>query len=210
MVDFSSIWFYTLSTSAQVLAAVVGLFAVFVIYKLQSITPQLSEMRQDIAERIISYIYWFNSGSHDFPCVINLADHKDWKEKTYWLQKSDKNYVKYFKKLLSNNASDCNAINLIKGLESPGQYLSSFTINEYSFVYFKMMVDSKSRILNSLLLILVLNVTSILYCIILLTISEKVLEGCFGNPYGFLLINTILMPLSLIIVGYQIYSICKK
>ena len=50
-----NVWFYTLSSTSQVLAAIVGIFAVLVVYKLQGLKPFLQEARFALI-KIIPYI----------------------------------------------------------------------------------------------------------------------------------------------------------
>ncbi|BFT94965.1 MAG: hypothetical protein MNSN_01650 [Minisyncoccus archaeiphilus] len=45
MIDTANIWFYSLSTSAQVMAGIFGLFAVFVIFKLGDINQKITDSR---------------------------------------------------------------------------------------------------------------------------------------------------------------------
>ncbi|MEO6536248.1 MAG: hypothetical protein ABIT47_01015 [Candidatus Paceibacterota bacterium] len=48
----ASIWFYTFSTAAQVMAGLVGLFAVFVVYKIQDFGDILETMRKQFVNAI--------------------------------------------------------------------------------------------------------------------------------------------------------------
>jgi hypothetical protein len=55
----TNVWFYTFSTSAQVMAALAGLFAVFVVYKIQDFDELYSSAREKCIRGIIyasSYI----------------------------------------------------------------------------------------------------------------------------------------------------------
>ena len=47
-----SVWFYTFSTSAQVLAAISGIFSVFVVYSIQEFSDSLSSTRNSIMNAI--------------------------------------------------------------------------------------------------------------------------------------------------------------
>lgn len=48
--ETSNIWFYSLSTSAQVMAAIFGLFAVFVIFKLNVIDESIERKKKKITQ----------------------------------------------------------------------------------------------------------------------------------------------------------------
>lgn len=61
----TNVWFYTFSTIAQVLAALIGLFAVFVVYKMQDFGDILESLRKKFV-RVISHA---SSNTEDYESI---------------------------------------------------------------------------------------------------------------------------------------------
>ncbi|MDD2757814.1 MAG: hypothetical protein PHD72_00370 [Patescibacteria group bacterium] len=73
----NNIWFYTLSTSAQVLAALAGLFAVFVVWKIQDINASLSEIRIAIIDLVYKAIRCTSGCEAIDPLVLSKFTNKE-------------------------------------------------------------------------------------------------------------------------------------
>ncbi len=61
----ANIWFYTFSTVAQVVAALIGLFAVFVVYKMQDFGDVLESVRK----KFVSIVSYASGNTDDYPSI---------------------------------------------------------------------------------------------------------------------------------------------
>lgn len=80
--EISNIWFYSLSTSAQVVGALVGLYAVFVVSKISAINAVTDELNRYLNTLLL--IYW----EGDSNINENMLQGGSYKEKLDFLNKN--------------------------------------------------------------------------------------------------------------------------
>ena len=179
-----NVWYYTLSTSAQVLAALAGLFAVFVVYKIQS-----------MSNTIVNY-----SGHHpDYKDkrlvlqeIILLADDSVLIKLDYFLSHYEK---------LSNEERVNLYVN--NGGSSP-LYGINYCFDRYTYNLYKNLLSEKRDIIRRLSKIIILSFLTISICLLFLVFSFYI-----NNIYT-LFFQTSLVILTLIIIAQETLSISKK
>jgi hypothetical protein len=146
----TGIWFYTFSTAAQVMAALVGLFAVFVVYKIQDFSQVLGEARSALS----SIIPYFSANTKGYE-LITVQD---------FVHLSDKEILQTFAELLA-----------LKSFTSSNYYTTigriSFSLDDTTYDYFARLVNKKSRILRRLLIVLILCLSAIALSLIALMLT---------------------------------------
>lgn len=187
----ANIWFYTLSTSAQVLAALAGLFAVFVVWRVQDFESNLSEARYAVIKIISGYP---NSiGGYE---AVSL-------EKLYLM--SDLEILNKFSDLLIASKSGDAAISGASHHLTGENTLITYTLNEFTELLFRKQVNKKNSILENLKYVLIVNFLVISLCIVALTFSDFVCSKLIV-----LTIISALVMFCLYLIGSRIYRITSK
>ena len=179
--DFSNIWFYTLSTSAQVLAALAGLFAVFAVWKMQDSDKILSEARLAIVQ-IVSYI----SGNTEGYEAKRL-------ESLYLMTNSE--ILEIFSELLSIKKEAPQRVSVSERIR--GDNLISYSLDDFTENLYRGHISKKLNILKDLKYILIANFSAIGICILGLTFSN------------FISCKQIFLPIISLGVLYCLYLIGK-
>jgi len=185
-----NIWFYTLSTSAQVLAALAGLFAVFVVWRVQSFEKILSDMRLAII-KIVSYI----SGNTNNYNRITVED-------LYLM--SDLEILKKFSELLSIKISEPKRITVLP-YNVEGSNLIFYSLDKPTETLYKNNINKKLSALKELRKILIVNFCVISVCLLALNFSNII---CSKFLILTIICATVLYCLYLI--GNGIYRITIK
>lgn len=184
----TNVWYYTLSTIAQVLAAVTGLFAVFVVWKVQESSVLLTEFRS-ASIRMLSYV------------SSNIKDYTPHTLQELFFT-SDKNILVIFKKILDIKNESGLSVN--ESIRSNILALH-YSIDENTYLFYKDLVDKKDSIIQDLKNILILNFLTIVGSVMALIFSVKVTY----NTYILYLVFFFTV-LCLFKIGYGIYSISKE
>lgn len=184
--DYNNIWFYTLSTSAQVLAALAGLFAVFVVWKVQDFEKILSESRLAIIQ-IVSFL---SANTKNFNAVRL--------ESLYSM--SDSEILKVFSELLIIKNNEPGRISV--GQTIKGDSLISYSLDNFTEDLYRNHINKKLNILKDLKIILILNFLVMSLCILCLTLSDIV--SCKKTV---LIVVSILVFVCLFSIGRGIYKI---
>lgn len=151
----ANIWFYTFSTTAQVMAALAGLFAVFVVYKIQDFSQSINDARSSLS-RLISYTSPNVGGD---PISIEAL-----------VQMPDQELVATFAELLVLQTPQ--NVNFFTGnTERIGNV--TFSVNSHTYDYFSAIVSKKERILHRLIFVLALSLSAIAIALIALVFTEK-------------------------------------
>jgi hypothetical protein len=157
--DFNNIWFYTLSTSAQVLAALAGLFAVFVVWKIQDFEKILSETRLAVI-KLLSFI------------GPNTKDFKTTSLEVLYSM-SDSNILERFSELVKIKINEPLRVGVHQTISSDN--LISYSIDSFTENLYRVHINKKLEILHKLKFILILNFCVISACVIALTFSKIIL-----------------------------------
>jgi hypothetical protein len=173
----SSIWFYTFSTSAQVMAALVGLFAVFIVYKIQEFSSNLSQAR-DATVMILTYV-----GANTKGYTALKIDET--------VSMSDDEIILKFRELLDIKNSEPDRMSASQTVHLG---VINYEINEISYTFYNGLVQKKNLILNELKKILILSFTVI-------TISVLAIIGT-----DYLICNWLLFVFGILFV-YVLYAI---
>lgn len=187
--SIDNIWFYTLSTSAQVLSALAGLFAVFVVWKIQEFEKIFSETRLSII-KIISTI----SGS------TKNYDHIK-PENLYFML--DLQILDKFSELLSIKNSEPNRISASHFITH--ESLVRYTLDEFTKKFYADQINKRSKIFFDLKKVLIINFLVISLCILALTFSANI----FYKNYILIFIS-ILVLYCLYLISSSIYKISTK
>lgn len=184
-----NIWFYTLSTSAQVLAALAGLFAVFVVWKIQNSEKILSDMRSAII-KIVSDISG-NTNNYNRISAENLYS------------MSDSEILKKFSELLSIKTSEPSRITSLSYIE--GNNLITYTLDKPTETLYKNNIDKRLSTLKELKIILIVNFSVISMCLLELTFSSIIY-----SKFITLIIICAAVLYCLYLIGSGIYRITAK
>ena len=188
MID--NIWFYTLSTSAQVLSALAGLFAVFVVWKIQDIEKYTLEIR-DAIYKIIPYL----SGNISNYEVKRLDD---------LFVMGDDELLSIFSEMLDIKNKEPERVGIPSYVVSGNSAISYSLDNRTEYLY-KNSIDKKYSILKSLKNVLILNFTVISACILYLTFSSLINE-----KFLILIIVSLGVLACLYVISRSIYKITIK
>lgn len=153
-----NIWFYTLSTSAQVLASLAGLFAVFVVWKIQDFGKMLFETRLAVI-RLLNYI---SPNTKDYKILRLDILHK----------MPDQELFKEFDELLSIQTKEPSRISASETIR--GDSMVPYSLNEFTKDFYKSQIEKKESILKNLKNILIMNFAVISVCILALTFSNLI------------------------------------
>lgn len=160
MVELSNIWFYTLSTSAQVLAAIVGIFAVFVVYKLQGLTSFIEDVRTATI-KILPYII---NNVRDYKCKYTVAELE---------VKSDRELIAIFKESLDLLKTNREGFGVITYSTKSGIFPEKYyDFNDNTFDFYNILIGKKEQILERLKESIALGLVLISTCIIELTFTK--------------------------------------
>lgn len=179
----SNIWFYTYSTSAQVIAALVGLFAVFVVYKIQNSSSALSEAKLALS-RLLPYVSP-NSGGERFT-------------QERMAEMDEKEMLQIFGELLVLRGSENEVF--FQYIEQVGE--NRYSINDTTYNYFSKLVKKKSDILEKLIYMLLLSFFSIS-----ISICSLVFYYPLHQIEHYVLFTVILFLATLFFIGKYIYDI---
>lgn len=151
----ANIWFYTFSSAAQVVAALAGLFAVFVVYRIQEFGRHVREARFTLA-KIIPYV---SANTPGYKSVTAEAFHK----------MTDEEIRMTFAELLvvRENASPIISI-------SVGDL--SFGLDAATYDYFTNLIVKKEKLLKQLFTVLVVSLGTIAVALISLVLTEFLIE----------------------------------
>jgi hypothetical protein len=186
-----AIWFYSLSTTAQVLAALTGLFAVFVVFKLQSLSSNFEDVKAGVANLVKNYSKYHPDGAISLNDIFSLSDKE-------LLEKFDV-FLKHYE---IKSDTDHNSLLLGSGGQSP-LYGINYSFDRETFALYKTLVLQKQSILKALTDVLSLSSISILTSIIFLSSTDK-LEGSLT-----LNINLLVSILAIITTIIKIINIAE-
>jgi hypothetical protein len=183
-----NIWFYALSTSAQVLAALAGLFAVFVVWKIQDFEKVLSGTRMAIIQ-IVSYL---SRNTKNYEALRSESLHS----------MTDSEVLKKFSELLTIKISEPGRISVSMDIKGD---LISYSLDDFTEALYKNHIDKKLNILRDLKIILIANFSVIGVCVSALTFSSSV--NC---KLSVLTIISSAVIFCLYLIGKGIYSITAE
>jgi hypothetical protein len=188
----SNTWYYSLSTIAQTLAALTGLFAVFVVFKIQSMLPMLEDARLAFMRLIDNYSgaisgYW----KKGFEELHFLSEGEILKE------------VKKINQIKKESPERLKVI--IPGSPSIAFRGLGYDINDEGIFYYENLLSKKKLVVQMFLVNFLYNLFIITACLGLLIFSD------FFSPYYTLIIRLApLVALALILLGYTTYRIIKS
>ncbi len=145
-------WYYTFSTAAQVAAALVGLFSIFVVYKLQ----ELSGVLDNSKNKAINTISYISSNTKGYEIIHTRNLH----------EKNNAELLKIFHELLEIQRTEPNRI----GTSDPG-----FTAKEYDL--FKKLVDLRTKIFVSFKVGMTIGLNIIAISLASLVLTKWLLEA---------------------------------
>lgn len=177
----SSIWFYTFSTAAQVMAALIGLFAVFVVYKIQDSSQLLNDARFALS-RLLPYV----SGNTPGAATITREE---------VVLSSDKEILQLFAGLLLFEGAG-----LFAGSETIGNI--TFLSNSTTYHYVSGLVNRKTRILSKLVFTLALS-----FCAIALSLIALVCTSVLTPLGWFIWLALVLFLACLVVIAVNTYQI---
>lgn len=181
----ANIWFYTFSTSAQVMASLVGLFAVFVVYKIQDFGELLSWTR----DATVSLVTNVGANTSNY-IAVKIQD---------TVTMNDEELLKKFRELLDIKLSEPDRIKVDPSISIMG--MGSYALNEDSFNLFNRLVVKKKSILSQLKKTLVLS-----FIIIALSILALVMT-CIVSSIFVLWGFTLLFLCTLFEIARGIYDV---
>ncbi|MCF7865311.1 MAG: hypothetical protein K9M11_02290 [Candidatus Pacebacteria bacterium] len=187
--DFNNIWFYTLSTSAQVLAALAGLFAVFVVWKIQDFEKILSETRLAVI-KLYSY------------AAANTKDYEPISLGVLYTM-PDSKILRKFSELVKIKTNDPSRVGIQSTVRS--DTLINYSIDFFTENLYREHINKKSDILGKLKFILIFNFCVISVCIISLAFSNHIF--C-KETVLFIITATVLF--CLYSIGQGIYKITSE
>ncbi|HVW67233.1 MAG TPA: hypothetical protein VHA78_05940 [Candidatus Peribacteraceae bacterium] len=187
----NEIWFYTFSTSAQVLAALAGLFSIFVVFKLQSFGSPFDDTKSAIIQIL-------SKASRNYQ-----IKNEKYSEIFLW---NKKKILNVFESILKHH-NDLEP----KDKKISGSYFSTFlamylNLDNETYEIFSVMIKTIDKILMKLFWIISINLISIGYCVTCLTFSDYL----SANFYIIcLIINLTLMFINLLAIGIGTITVAK-
>ncbi len=173
--EVNNIWFYTFSTSAQVMASLVGLFAVFVVYKIQEFSDLLSETR----EATIKLVTYLGANTKDYEPVLLHST----------VSMSDTVLLKKFRELVEIKETEPDRLNGVDQTIFLGTI--AYTLNEASLNFFGGLVYKKQQITGQLKKTLVLSFTVIAISISALIATSLIIGYVSLLIFGILFLYTL-------------------
>lgn len=153
----TSIWFYTFSTAAQVMSALIGLFAVFVVYKIQDSSQLLNEARFALS-KLLPYVSTNTEGPDPITSEeISLL--------------SDKELLETLAELL---IFETNERPFVHNAETVGNI--TFSINRTTYDYVSRLVVKKKRILSKMAYTLAFSISEIALCLVALVYTQQLIQ----------------------------------
>lgn len=183
----ANIWFYTFSTAAQVMAALAGLFAVFVVYKIQDFSGLISDARSSLA-RLMSYTSPNVGGD-----PITVED---------ITQMGDREMVMTLAELLVLQTPQ-NGHFFTGNSERVGNI--NFSVSGHTYDYFSALVQKKEQILRRLIFVLALSLGAIGVALTALVMTNYLLDFKW-----FIWAALALFLFTLGVIGKNIYDITIK
>jgi hypothetical protein len=183
MENLPNIWFYTFSTVAQVMAASVGLFAVFVVYRIQDFSNELDMSRQ----RIVSMLSYVSANTEGFD-NINKKD---------LVLGDDFLILRSFRSLLDYVRENPGKLNIIQ-----------IGFDEDAYEFFEGLVLLKEDILLQLKEVVTFGFGIIIISVLLLAGTELTITKKVWS-YSLIAGVTALFVLAMYVLGRGIYRIIK-
>lgn len=183
-------WYYTLSTSAQVLAALAGLFAVFVVYKIQSTQVLFDDTKIAFMKLIDRYSSIIEGYVHIRFIDMHFWDHEKLLEK-----------VKEINQIKNNNPEKLKAI--IPGVPH-NQF--SYDISDEEVEYYENLLGKRKEILKLLKSNSVILSSAMFVCLLGLAFSDSLEISNYPVYIGIVLFFVIA---SVIILAKDVYTITK-
>lgn len=180
-----NIWFYTLSTAAQVLAALAGLFAVFVVWKVQDIDRFLFDIRR----KIISLISDLSRNIKEIDPIKA--------ENLYSM--SDSEILNKFSELLTIKMKEPERMNVSYEINDD---TITYALDEFTENLYKNNINKRLNILADLKIVLIINFFVISVCLIVLTFSSII---C--SKFIVLVVICFAVLYCLYLIGNRIYKI---
>ncbi len=188
-----SIWFYTFSTSAQVLAALAGLFAVFVVYKVQSMSSVFDDMKGAVINLVSHYIQLPQYKSHR---------KATFEESVFW---TDEEILEQFKLLLDKrNQLPQDERGAYHVGRSP-VLVFAYDLDEKTYMVYKGLVDKNKQIIKDLYLILVTSMLAIGLAMFCLSFKNFI-----QTPEYWITANFIFVIVVLFLITFKTISISRK
>ncbi len=179
----TNVWFYTFSTVAQVMAALIGLFAVFVVYKMQDFGDILESLRK----KFVTVISHASSNTDDYPSIT------------------------YEEALTMDDPTLLGHMNeLLKIFDNPNKP-QKITVNDLTREnrdLFQTLITTKQSILNQLVLTLVVSLIAIAISVFALICTDYCMAS--GHAATFLIAFYLYFLFCLFYMGMGIYKIAIK
>ncbi len=184
----ANIWFYTLSTLAQVMAAFVALFGIFVVFSLDKLQGEINAIRKQCIEAFNVITNHGNEENRKFCCKYKLS-----KESGAYPRFSDSNILEITSEAFKNRS------NLTGGAWQQGNvHTGKETLETFSYL-----LEKKRLVLHSLRKSLVFGIAPIIISLVLLASPLST-----SNTYwGYILF--LLVVFSCLSMGHIAYSIYK-
>ncbi len=179
----ASIWFYTFSTVAQVMAALIGLFAIFVVYKMQDFGDTLESIRK----KFVGAISHASSNTDDYESITYEEA----------VTMDDAELLRHMNQLLA----------IYTDPEKP-QKVTVIELTRENRDLFHTLIHTKRSILNSLAVILVLSLIAIAVSVLALVMTSFFITQ--GYASSFMVAFSIYFLFCLIYMGKGIYQIATK
>jgi hypothetical protein len=184
-----NIWFYTFSTAAQVMASIVGLFAVFVVYKIQDFSGLLSNTR----EALIKIIVDDGANVKGYQFAIRAQDA---------LKLSDLDILNKFHELVQIKETQPDRIGSTTTLHVGMTYMQ---LNSHTYSFFYNLVQKRRVIFAKLRIVLIYS----LGCVALSLIALVMKDTLIGCSY-FIWFSLLAFLGCLAVVGRGIYDIALQ
>jgi len=185
----ANIWFYTFSTAGQVMAAIIGLFSIFVVYKIQDFSELLSKSR----EATIGILASVGAYTKGFQSAIRVQDA---------VKLSDATILKNFSDLLIIKENEPERITVGHTISIGVTQLS---LDRHSYGYFFNLVKKKQDILDKLKPVLIYCLACIALSLIALVMTETLIK------IEYFIWGALLFFLGcLVTIGWGIYDISSQ
>jgi len=189
----NNIWFYTFSTSAQVLAALVGLFSIFAVYRIQKYSDDIEDVKGGIFELLERC-----SGNMNYGFKEELK-----KEELYFL--SNEEIQKKFESLIkTHNGVDPNKRAPVDTTFSHNIYGFCYELSPKTLKIYKDLIDKKSIVLRYLMGVLLSSFFAIGFMVFCLSFPQT-------NEYmdNIIKFNLIIIAFNLGLIGVMTYNISR-
>ncbi len=185
----SNIWFYTFSTLAQSMAALVGLFALFVVYKIQDFSGLLSQVREAVIEMVANY----GANTRGYQKVLRVQDA---------FKLNDDEILVRMNEIIEILETDPQRVTTSSTARIGAFFV---TMDRHSFQFYKNLVTKRELILQSLRRVLILSLSCIAVSILALAMTKwLVIFSCV------IWATTLFFLFCLFEIGRGIYKITTK